>query len=114
MKAAESRVEELKSLSQIKIILYSFTSVSLNPMLILVCVDERAKILPLLHKKKRFGISVLKQDQQAVSEYFAQAEQKCRSRTPSGVALSLDCGEGPCSGRHAASIELQRHCGSSG
>ncbi len=53
----------------------SFTSVSLNPMLILVCVDERAKILPLLHKKKRFGISVLKHGQQAISEYFAQSEQ---------------------------------------
>src|SRR5437588_2028234 len=34
----------------------AFTSVSLNPMLILVCVDERAKILPLLHRKKHFGI----------------------------------------------------------
>lgn len=53
----------------------SFTSVSLHPMLVLVCVDERAKILPMLDKKKRFGISVLKQGQQAVSEYFAQGEQ---------------------------------------
>jgi flavin reductase (DIM6/NTAB) family NADH-FMN oxidoreductase RutF len=53
----------------------AFTSVSLNPMLILICVDERAKILPMLHKHKRFGVSVLKQGQQAVSEYFAQAEQ---------------------------------------
>lgn len=53
----------------------AFTSVSLNPMLILVCVEERAKILPLLHKPKRFGISVLKKDQRALSEYFAQAEQ---------------------------------------
>lgn len=53
----------------------AFTSVSLNPMLILVCVDEKAKILPLLHKKKQFGVSVLKQHQQAVSEYFAQGVQ---------------------------------------
>lgn len=53
----------------------AFTSVSLNPMLILVCVEERAKILPLLHKHKRFGISVLKQDQRAFSEYFAQGDQ---------------------------------------
>jgi len=53
----------------------AFTSVSLNPMLILVCVEERAKILPLLHKHQRFGISVLKQDQRALSEYFAQADQ---------------------------------------
>ena len=53
----------------------SFTAVSLHPMLILVCVDEKAKILPLLHKKQRFGISVLKQEQQAISKYFAQGEQ---------------------------------------
>jgi flavin reductase (DIM6/NTAB) family NADH-FMN oxidoreductase RutF len=50
----------------------SFTSVSLDPMLILVCVDERAKILPFLQKKKRFGVSVLKSGQQAISEYFAR------------------------------------------
>jgi len=53
----------------------AFTSVSLNPMLILICVDEKAKILPMLHDKKRFGMSVLKQHQQAVSEYFAQSQQ---------------------------------------
>src|SRR4029077_13979560 len=34
----------------------SFTSVSLEPMLILVCVDKRAKMLGLLEKKKRFGV----------------------------------------------------------
>lgn len=77
----------------------SFTSVSLNPMLILICVDERAKILPLLHKKKRFGISVLKQGQQAVSEYFAQPEQDPEAEhrlalhyrwTPSGIAVLED------------------------
>jgi len=53
----------------------SFTSVSLDPMLILVCVDHRAKTLPLLEKKKRFGISVLKVGQEAISEYFAKGEQ---------------------------------------
>ncbi|PYT61565.1 MAG: flavin reductase [Acidobacteria bacterium] len=74
----------------------SFTSVSLTPMLILVCVDERAKILPLLHKEKRFGISVLKQGQQAISEYFAQGEQNSEAEhrlalhyrsSPSGVPV---------------------------
>ena len=84
----------------------SFTSVSLDPMLILVCVDEKAKILPLLHEKKQFGISVLKQGQQAVSEYFAQPEQDSEAEhrlalhyrwTPSGVpvlegtTLQLSC-----------------------
>lgn len=63
----------------------SFTSVSLNPMLILVCVEERAKILPYLHKKKKFGISVLKHGQQAVSEYFAQAEQNTEAEHRLGL-----------------------------
>jgi flavin reductase (DIM6/NTAB) family NADH-FMN oxidoreductase RutF len=74
----------------------SFTSVSLEPMLILVCVDQRAKILATLEKKKRFGISVLKQGQQAISEYFAQGEQSSEAEqrlsiryhwTPSGIAV---------------------------
>jgi flavin reductase (DIM6/NTAB) family NADH-FMN oxidoreductase RutF len=84
----------------------AFTSVSLNPMLILVCVDEKAKILPLLHEKRRFGVSVLKQTQQAVSEHFAQAVQNAEAEhrlalryrwTPSGVpvlegtSLQLSC-----------------------
>jgi flavin reductase (DIM6/NTAB) family NADH-FMN oxidoreductase RutF len=77
----------------------AFTSVSLNPMLILVCVDERAKILAMLHKKNRFGVSVLKQGQQALSEYFAQGEQNSEAEhrlglryrwTPEGVPVLED------------------------
>ncbi|HEV1994482.1 MAG TPA: flavin reductase family protein [Candidatus Acidoferrum sp.] len=74
----------------------SFTSVSLDPMLILVCVDQRAKLLPLLEKKKRFGVSVLKAGQEAISEYFAKGEQSAEAEerlairyrwTPSGVPV---------------------------
>jgi flavin reductase len=53
----------------------SFTSVSLDPPLISVCVDQRAHLLPLLRKKRVFGINVLKQDQQILSEFFARPEQ---------------------------------------
>ena len=77
----------------------SFTSVSLHPMLILVCVDHRAKILPMLEKKKQFGVSVLKQNQEAISEYFAkgvhsaEAEQRMGihfRRTASGASVVED------------------------
>ena len=77
----------------------SFTSVSLDPLLILVCVDHRAKILPFLQKKKRFGVSVLKSGQQAVSEYFArgvhsaEAEERLSiryARTASGLPVLED------------------------
>jgi flavin reductase len=53
----------------------SFTSVSLDPLLILVCVENRARLLPLLEEKKRFGVNVLKEDQRAVSEFFARTDQ---------------------------------------
>ena len=53
----------------------SFTSVSLEPLIVLVCVEERAKMLPLLLQKKRFGVSVLKENQQSISEFFARKDQ---------------------------------------
>lgn len=74
----------------------SFTSVSLHPTLILVCVDHRAKMLPLLHKRRNFGISVLKAGQEAISDYFAcgelsaEAEERLSIRyrwLPSGIPI---------------------------
>jgi len=74
----------------------SFTAVSLEPLLILVCVDQRSHILPLLHQKRRFGISVLTAEQRALSDYFAQCEQSAEEErrlnvryrwTPNGVPL---------------------------
>jgi flavin reductase (DIM6/NTAB) family NADH-FMN oxidoreductase RutF len=53
----------------------SFTSVSLEPPLVSICVDERAHLLPLLKERRLFGVNVLKQDQQNLSEFFARPEQ---------------------------------------
>ena len=53
----------------------SFTSVSLQPLLILICVAHQAQLLPLIQKQKRFGVSILKEHQQAISEYFAQTTE---------------------------------------
>jgi len=51
----------------------AFTSVSLDPMLVLVCVDHRARTHAHLHARKRFGVNVLRNDQQTISEYYARA-----------------------------------------
>ena len=51
------------------------TSVSLDPMLVLVCVDHSTRTHAHLHAKKRFGINVLCEDQRAVSEYYARPER---------------------------------------
>ncbi len=63
----------------------SFTSVSLDPMLILVCVDHRANMYSLMQKKKQFGVSVLKQNQQAISEYFAKKEHNTETEQRLGI-----------------------------
>jgi flavin reductase (DIM6/NTAB) family NADH-FMN oxidoreductase RutF len=63
----------------------SFTSVSLDPLLILVCIDQNARMLALIEEKKRFGVSVLRENQQAISEFFAQPEQPERSEYSLGI-----------------------------
>src|SRR5580692_6445409 len=50
----------------------AFASVSLDPLLVLVCVDQRARTHAHLHAKKRFGVNVLAENQRAVSEYYAR------------------------------------------
>ena len=49
----------------------AFASVSLDPPLVLVCVDQSARTHAHLHVRKRFGINVLAEDQRAISEYYA-------------------------------------------
>jgi flavin reductase (DIM6/NTAB) family NADH-FMN oxidoreductase RutF len=53
----------------------SFTSVSLVPPQVLVCVGEKARALELLHVAGRFGVTVLREGQQALSDYFAYGSQ---------------------------------------
>jgi flavin reductase (DIM6/NTAB) family NADH-FMN oxidoreductase RutF len=53
----------------------AFASVSLDPMLVLVCVDHSTRTHAHLHAKKRFGVNVLCEDQRAISEYYARPER---------------------------------------
>src|SRR5215510_1470877 len=54
----------------------SFTSVSLEPPLVSVCVDERAHLLPMIKDRRMFGVNVLKDTQQNLSEFFARPAQE--------------------------------------
>lgn len=58
----------------------AFASVSLDPLLVLVCVDHKTRTHAHLHAKKRFGINVLCHDQRAISEFYADP-----SRTHEGA-----------------------------
>ncbi len=56
----------------------SFTSVSLSPPLVSVCVDDQAETLPFLRQSGRFAINVLSVDQAEVSNRFASREESDR------------------------------------
>jgi|SRR5579863_10427261 len=53
----------------------AFASVSLDPLLVLVCVDHNTRTHAHLHAKRRFGINVLREDQRAISEYYARPDR---------------------------------------
>ena len=49
----------------------AFASVSLDPQLVLVCVDQKAVTHAHMRARKRFGINVLSEGQAAISEHYA-------------------------------------------
>src|SRR5664279_3476902 len=53
----------------------AFCSVSLQPPLVLVCVDHLAETYLHLRERGQFGVSVLKEEQEALSEFFADPER---------------------------------------
>jgi len=63
----------------------SLTSVSLDPLLILICVSHVAQLLPLVRRQKRFGVNILKDHQRAISEYFARTEENAETEKRLGV-----------------------------
>lgn len=54
----------------------AFCSVSLNPPLVLVCIDKNSSTLPLLRESKIFAVNMLTTDQQEYSRGFATNSQE--------------------------------------
>ena len=54
----------------------AFTSVSLDPQLVLVCVDHKAQTHAHLTSRKRFGINVLSEGQAKISEHYADPDRQ--------------------------------------
>jgi flavin reductase (DIM6/NTAB) family NADH-FMN oxidoreductase RutF len=63
----------------------AFSSVSLDPMLVLVCVDHRARTHAHLQARKRFGVNVLAQGQRAISQYYAGSAGKHQHAEEAGA-----------------------------
>ena len=67
----------------------SFCSVSLRPPLVLVCIDHLAETYLHLRERGRFGVSVLKEEQEALSEFFADPERDPDAAFRLGVRYNL-------------------------
>jgi flavin reductase (DIM6/NTAB) family NADH-FMN oxidoreductase RutF len=63
----------------------TFTSVSLEPLLILVCVDQNAHMLSYVKARRRFGVNILRDTQQQISELFAKPHQDSAEEERLGV-----------------------------
>lgn len=49
----------------------AFLSISLEPPLVAVCIDHRARAHPILERVDRYGVSILAKHQAQVSNHFA-------------------------------------------
>jgi flavin reductase (DIM6/NTAB) family NADH-FMN oxidoreductase RutF len=54
----------------------ALASVSLEPPLLLVCVDHSARTHAHLHARKRFGVNILADGQRSISEYYARTVEE--------------------------------------
>lgn len=84
----------------------SLVSISLAPPLVLISISHASQILALLESSSSFAVSVLSEDQGALSEHFARADlasaeqflevpiRKGRLGLPwiEGCVANLDCG----------------------
>lgn len=79
----------------------SFTSVSLDPPLILVCVDKRNNTHNLIQEIQRFAVNILAESQEPISNWYAGRRDQSvamkwhhdRASSPilDGAAAWLDC-----------------------
>ena len=83
---------------------HGIASVSLDPMLAMVCVGHSANTFPILRASGKFGINILTEDQKAIGEYYAKSDNSDDEESPArfkltqsgtpfleGSSASMDC-----------------------
>lgn len=67
----------------------AFASVSLDPLLVLVCIGRSARTHALVHEHKRFCINVLARQQEAWARHFALPEQEPAAAEQLGIRFAF-------------------------
>lgn len=71
------------------------SSVSLDPPLVLVCIDRNAAVAGALGRIATFGLSFLSVDQQAIAQWFADADRPSGADQFRGIATIADASDAP-------------------
>ena len=88
----------------------SFSSVSLDPMLVLVCLNETSRAVGLIERAGRFAVNVLSARQQDVASWFANWRRPAGPAMFDGVPLEPGVTSCPVLADAAASFDCQlRH-----
>ena len=53
----------------------AFSTISMDPLLIMVCISNKAKMHDILLNHKKFSVSILEESQSAISNHFAGQKQ---------------------------------------
>lgn len=74
----------------------AFTTLSLDPLLVIVCVDRRARMHPIIQAAGTFAVNVLHEGQEAISRNFAGQPQEnigdiLRFSEEAGAPVILGC-----------------------
>ncbi|MGQ0646905.1 MAG: flavin reductase family protein [Gemmatimonadaceae bacterium] len=83
----------------------AFASLSLEPPLVLVCVDRNASMFEVLDVIPYFAVNILAEDQEALSRRFSDEEMELRFE---GVAYSSGIAGVPLLAGTAANVECRR------
>jgi 3-hydroxy-9,10-secoandrosta-1,3,5(10)-triene-9,17-dione monooxygenase reductase component len=67
----------------------SFSSVSMDPALVLVCLNQTSRGLALIERSQAFAVNVLSAGQQHVSRWFANKQRPADSTVFDGVPFEL-------------------------
>lgn len=70
----------------------SFTSVCLDPPLVLVCVAHNTITYGILENRRRFGINVLSRQQEDVGRYFAKPPEERHGEVGYDYSITSGCG----------------------
>lgn len=83
----------------------SFSSVSLEPPLILYCLDKKASVHDVFVNSENFTVNILSETQKGVAEHFARRDKSDWTSTPHLIGKNTV----PLVKDSAATIECKKH-----